>query len=115
MKYEEFYQDIYNNNISMDTGSSSVSFKILSAMEQVLFELLSRIKHCKHPTILDILASLNKQTLIPDKDEVTSGSKTHLISRQEVIKGPRIVKLSNYASWIKTQKVFSQALRSSLD
>ena len=43
MKYEEFYQDIYNNNISMDTGSSSVSFQILSAIEQVLFELLSRI------------------------------------------------------------------------
>ena len=37
------YQDIYNNNISMDTGSSSVSFMILSAIEQVLFELLSRI------------------------------------------------------------------------
>ena len=39
----EVYQDIYNNNISMDTGSSSVSFMILSAIEQVLFELLSRI------------------------------------------------------------------------
>ena len=43
MTYEEFYQDIYNNNISMDTGSSSVSFMILSVIEQVLFELLSRI------------------------------------------------------------------------
>ena len=32
-----------NNNISRDTGSRSVSFTILSAIEQVLFELLSRI------------------------------------------------------------------------
>ena len=58
MKYEEFYQDIYNNNISMDTGSSSVSFMILSAIEQVLFELLSRIKRCKHPSVSDILATV---------------------------------------------------------
>ena len=94
MKYEEFYQDIYNNNIRMDTRSSSVSFQILSAIEQVLFELLSRINSCKHPSIFDILASSNKQTLIPDKErtihtkmKLQSGSKTHLIDRQEVVKG----------------------------
>merc|ERR1712240_494431 len=92
MIYEEFHQDIYNNDISIDTGSSSVSFMILSVIEQVLFELLSRKNCCKHPNIFDILASSNKQTLIPDKDEVISGSKTHLLNRQEVIK-PRIVKL----------------------
>ena len=92
MKYEEFYQDIYNNNISMDTRSSSVSFQILSAIEQVLFELLSRIKRCKHPSVFDILASSNKQTLIPDKEEnntprwsYKSGSKTHLIDRLKLL------------------------------
>ena len=50
----------------------SVSFQILSAIEQVLFELLSRINCCKHPSIFDILASSNKQTLIPDKERTTT-------------------------------------------
>ena len=101
----------------------SVSFQILSAIEQVLFELLSRINCCKHPSIFDILASSNKQTLIPDKERTTTPrwsynleAKTRLIDRQGSKKSSRAknshdrvanVKLNNYASWIRTQKVFS--------
>ena len=71
MIYEEFYQDIYNNNISMDTGSISVSFMILSAIEQVLFELLSRINVVNIQISSIFLQVQTNKTLLPDKREVT--------------------------------------------
>ena len=74
----------------------SVSSQILSAIEQVLFELLSRINLCKRSSVFDILASSNKQTLITDKERTTntkmklqSGSKTRLIDRQRSNKSSR--------------------------
>ena len=75
MKYEEFYQDIYNNNISMDTGSSSVSFMILSAIEQVLFELLSRI-NVVNIQISSIFLQVQTNNLYSlTREKLQSGSK----------------------------------------
>ena len=102
----------------------SVSSQILSAIEHVLFELLRRINLCNRSSVFNILASSNKQPLITDKERTTntkmklqSGSKTRLIDRQGSKKSSRAknshdrvanVKLNNYASWIRTQKVSSR-------
>ena len=57
MKYDEFYQDIYNNKTSMDTMSSSVKetevvrFEIVIGRKQVILNCFEEIKSLTKPKV----------------------------------------------------------------
>ena len=57
MKYDEFYQDIYNNKTSVDTMSSSVKetevvrFKIVIGRKQVILNCFEEIKSLDKPEV----------------------------------------------------------------